>query len=57
MYSASVTNCYVTVWLQRGWTAWLQAAIDDRVIAVAPTVLSCLNLQEVHVARGACYSF
>ena len=35
--------------MQRGWTAWLHAAIDDRVIAVAPTVLSCLNVQEVYV--------
>jgi PhoPQ-activated pathogenicity-related protein len=31
---------------KRGWTVWLTAAIDDRVIAMAPVVLSCVNMVE-----------
>jgi len=29
---------------KRGWSAWLTAAVDDRVIAVIPIVLSNLNM-------------
>jgi PhoPQ-activated pathogenicity-related protein len=29
---------------KRGWTTWLTGAIDSRVAAMAPVVLSCLNL-------------
>ncbi|ELT99115.1 hypothetical protein CAPTEDRAFT_215443 [Capitella teleta] len=29
---------------KRGWTTWLQGAVDDRVEAMAPVVLSCLNV-------------
>jgi len=29
---------------KRGWTAWITAAIDDRVVGVIPVVLSCLNM-------------
>ena len=32
---------------KRGWTTWLMPAADDRVVAMAPTVLSCLNLNTV----------
>jgi PhoPQ-activated pathogenicity-related protein len=32
---------------KRGWTSWLTAAIDDRVVGVIPVVLSCLNMKEV----------
>jgi len=28
---------------KRGWTIWLTAAVDERVIALSPAVLSCLN--------------
>ena len=32
---------------KRGWTTWMASPIDDRVIAMAPTVLSSLNLTSV----------
>ena len=32
---------------KRGWTTWLQPAADERVVAIVPVVLSCLNLNTV----------
>ena len=31
---------------KRGWTAWTTAAVDDRVVAVIPIVIDCLNSQK-----------
>ena len=38
---------YGGLFLQRGWTAWTTAAVDRRVFAISPSVISILNLQEV----------
>lgn len=42
---------------KRGWTAWLTAAVDDRVAAVAPIVSDLLNMQRSFAHHWACYGF
>ena len=34
---------------KRGWTTWMTGPIDDRVIAMAPVVLSSLNMNPVSI--------
>ena len=34
---------------KRGWTTWMTAPIDDRVVAMAPVVMSSLKMQEVSI--------
>ena len=40
---------------KRGWTAWLAAAVDDRVAAVAPIVIDVLNIAPSMEHHRACY--
>ena len=35
--------------LQRGWTTWTTAAVDDRVIGQAPMVMSLLQIPPVSI--------
>ena len=47
----------VTGGSKRGWTAWLTAAMDSSVIAVAPIVIDVLNTQESMTHHFANYGF
>jgi PhoPQ-activated pathogenicity-related protein len=40
----AITSFMVSGESKRGWTTWLVGAIDNRVVAMAPVVLSCLNM-------------
>jgi PhoPQ-activated pathogenicity-related protein len=40
---------------KRGWTTWLTAAVDKRVVAIAPIVIDVLNIDQSLVHHHACY--
>lgn len=42
---------------KRGWTAWLTAAVDGRVTAIAPIVSDLLNMQRSFAHQWSCYGF
>ncbi|MBN1125779.1 MAG: PhoPQ-activated pathogenicity-related family protein [Sedimentisphaerales bacterium] len=42
---------------KRGWTTWLTAAVDKRVVAIAPVVIDMLNTQESFDHHFAVYGF
>jgi PhoPQ-activated pathogenicity-related protein len=42
---------------KRGWTAWAAAAVDTRVVAVAPMVIDLLNLEPSFVHHYRAYGF
>ena len=42
--AAKVERFIVSGGSKRGWTAWTTAAVDDRVVAIVPYVIDCLNL-------------
>jgi PhoPQ-activated pathogenicity-related protein len=45
--SAGVNKFMLAGESKRGWTTWMTGPIDDRVIAMAPVVLSNLNMNPV----------
>lgn len=42
---------------KRGWTTWLTAAVDKRVIAIMPVVIDALNMDEQMKHHYAAYGF
>ena len=42
---------------KRGWTTWTTAAVDKRVVAIAPLVIDMLNLEKSFVHHWRVYGF
>ena len=42
---------------KRGWTTWLTAAVDKRVVAIAPIVIDMLNVEESFEHHYRAYGF
>ncbi len=53
----NLTNWVVSGASKRGWTTWTTAAVDDRVVAMAPVVIDLLNLEESFKHHWRNYGF
>jgi PhoPQ-activated pathogenicity-related protein len=42
---------------KRGWTTWITAAMDDRVVAIVPIVIDVLNVKKSMLHHHAAYGF
>jgi PhoPQ-activated pathogenicity-related protein len=55
--AVAVKNFVVAGASKRGWTTWTTAAVDPRVIAIAPIVIDTLNVENVFTAQYRAYGF
>ncbi len=53
----TIKNFIVAGGSKRGWTAWSAAAVDPRVVAVAPIVIDTLNVAEVFLHQYAALGY
>ncbi|MBI4910881.1 MAG: PhoPQ-activated pathogenicity-related family protein [Acidobacteria bacterium] len=53
----TVRNFIVAGGSKRGWTTWTVAAVDPRVVAIAPIVIDTLNMQPSFVHHWRAYGF
>lgn len=53
----TITNFMVAGGSKRGWTTWLTAAVDPRVIAIAPLVFDALNMEQSFQHHFRTYGF
>src|SRR5437773_6329061 len=52
-----VDKFFVAGGSKRGWTTWTTAAVDNRVIAIAPLVIDLLNIVQSFAHRWKAYGF
>jgi PhoPQ-activated pathogenicity-related protein len=52
---AGVTRFVVSGASKRGWTTWTTAAVDSRVVAIAPAVIDMLNVEPSFVHHWQAY--
>jgi PhoPQ-activated pathogenicity-related protein len=52
-----VNSFMITGGSKRGWTTWTTAAVDKRVVAIAPLVIDCLNVEPSFIHHFQTYGF
>ena len=57
LFDTPISRFVVAGGSKRGWTAWLTAAMDDRVVAVAPIVIDVVNIKPSMQHHFAAYGF
>lgn len=55
--SHKVDKFFVTGASKRGWTTWTTAAVDSRVMGIAPIVIDALNVEPSLIAHFNSYGF
>ncbi len=53
----TVEKFFVAGGSKRGWTTWTTAAVDNRVIAIAPLVIDLLNIEPSFIHHWRAYGF